>query len=147
MSTVRKGTRHAMRSECSPTRKKRKVNEEEEVVNTKDEDNDDEVNTKDKEEKGSAREYSAVAFAPAVSPQAAAAGHSLLPGRAPYNSYVDSQRKCSYRIRLYVPSSHIFPMLPFRPRCFSSHSFALPLVVAEPGGIFTKYHVGSTATR
>jgi hypothetical protein len=105
-----------MTSEDSPDRKKRKVNaeeeeEEEEVVVV--------VNTKDKEE-GAARESSFVASASAsaLSTQASAAGLSLLYDGSPYNHYVYSQRKCSYRIRLCMPSSHILPLVTLQPPLF-----------------------------
>jgi hypothetical protein len=104
---------HTMASEDSPDGKKRKVNvEEEEVVVVP-----VVVNTKDKEE-GAAREPSFVAFASAVSTQAAAAGLSLLSGGAPYNHYVCSQCKCSYRMHLCILSSHILPMVTVQPPLF-----------------------------
>jgi hypothetical protein len=72
-----------MSSEDSP-RKKRKFNDGGEV-NTK----EDEVCTKEKEERGPTSKSSASAS----STQAAAAGLSLLSNGAPYNRYVYSQSK------------------------------------------------------
>jgi hypothetical protein len=138
-----------MTSEESP-RKKRKCKEE--AVDTK----EDKVHTKEKEERGPASESSASA----VSTQAAASGLSLLSGVSAYNRYIYSQSKWSYRIHssLYMASSRISANIIFsspygycRFSCpfFSRPSFALALVVAEPGGIcvFTTEHVVSTATR
>jgi hypothetical protein len=119
MSSVRKGNRHAMTSEDSPNRKKRKVYKEEKeelVVKTKEE--DDEVNKKVKEKEGPARESPFIASTSVVSTQAAAAGLSLLSGGAPYNHYVYNQCKCSYRIRLCIPSSQIFLMVILQPPLF-----------------------------